>query len=126
MMRRLNLGLESAYTKTQSPGSWPGGCCSRRPSHSISPGVDRRGLSGPRGSPAPPAYLLSETHDAGQEADEDVRVDAPLVGLVDDHHLVLQQQEVLGRRSRDEDGHLGRSTPGRVRTPKHPFNEPLW
>lgn len=104
MTRKLNLGLESVYTKTQSPGSWPGGGCSRRPSHSSSPGVDGGGLSGPRGPPAPPAYLLPETHNAGQEADEDVSVHAPLVGLVDDHHLVLQQQEVLGRSGEEVQG----------------------
>lgn len=104
MTRRLNLGLESVYTKTQSPGSWPGGGCSRRPSHSSSPGVDGGGLSGPRGPPAPPAYLLPETHNARQEADEDVSVHAPLVSLVDDHHLVLQQQEVLGRSGEEVQG----------------------
>lgn len=44
-------------------------------------------------------YLRPERHDAGQEANEDVRVHAPLVGFVDEHHLVSQQQEVLGRGS---------------------------
>lgn len=45
---------------------------------------------------APPPYLRPERHDAGQEPDEDVCVHAPLVGLIDDHDLVLGQQEVLG------------------------------
>lgn len=51
-----------------------------------------------KGSPGtlPPAYLRPERHDARQESDEDVCVHAALVGFVDDHHLVLQQQEVLG------------------------------
>ena len=35
-----------------------------------------------------------ERHDARQKADEDVRVDAALVSLVDDDDAVLGQQEI--------------------------------
>jgi hypothetical protein len=46
-------------------------------------------------SPAHP----SEGHYAGEEADEDIGVQAPLVRLVDDDARVLPQQEVGLRKS---------------------------
>lgn len=45
-----------------------------------------------------PTHLGPESHNSGQEAEKDVCVDAPLMGFIDDHYLVFQQQEVLWRR----------------------------
>lgn len=42
-----------------------------------------------------PSHLVPEGHDAGQEPNQDVCVHAPLVGLVNDDHSVLGQQEIL-------------------------------
>lgn len=79
------------YSETHRP-ALGGALVLRRPHHSSSPAWAEEALA----VGAPPPYLRPERHDAGQEPDEDVCVHAPLVGLVDDHDLVLGQQEVLG------------------------------
>lgn len=43
-------------------------------------------------------HLSPKGDNAGQEANDNVGVHAPLVGLVDHNHLVPSQQEVLGAR----------------------------
>ena len=88
---RLDPGGVCLHQDPQ-PSTGPGGSCPRRPSHGSSPGVDVAGASG---LPGALTYLRPQTRYAGQEADEDVGVHAPLVRFVNDHHLVLRQQEVL-------------------------------
>lgn len=78
------------------------------------------------GLPGTLTYLLPETHYAGQEADEDVSVHAPLVGFVNDHHLVLEQQEVLVGEVGGEASQPGLSTSGSLCTPRCLLKEPLW
>lgn len=108
-------GSRTGLILGDSPGTRPRGSSPRRPV---------AWDSGLPGTPAP-TYLRPETHDAGQKADQDVGVHASLVSLINDQHLVLQQQEIL------EDGESlgvrlppGLSTPGSPCTLKRPGKEP--
>lgn len=47
-----------------------------------------------------PRYLVSEWDDPRQQPDEDVRVHAPFMSLVNDYHAVSLEQEVLELKNR--------------------------